>query len=165
MKALKTRMIQLSPSLLVIALDQITKLAVIRALRPYDAIPVIPGFFNLVHVRNPGIAFGLLSRWGTAWSVFLLSALTIAAIILLLVWFSRLRDDRRTSFGLSLIIGGAVGNLIDRVRLGEVVDFLDFYVGSFHWPAFNVADSAVTVGTICLALSILFEQSAKKQRI
>jgi signal peptidase II len=159
-------MIQLLPSLLVIALDQVTKLAVIRALRPFDAIPVIPGFFNLVHVRNPGIAFGLLSQLGTAWSAFLLSAVTTAAIILLILWFARLRDDdRRTAFGLSLIIGGAVGNLIDRVRLGEVVDFLDFYMGSFHWPAFNVADSAVTVGTIWLALSILFEKSAKKQRI
>jgi signal peptidase II len=159
-------MIQLLPSLLVIALDQVTKLAVIRALRPFDAIPVIPGFFNLVHVRNPGIAFGLLSQLGTAWSAFLLSAVTTAAIILLILWFGRLRDDdRRTAFGLSLIIGGAVGNLIDRVRLGEVVDFLDFYMGSFHWPAFNVADSAVTVGTIWLALSILFEKSAKKQRI
>jgi signal peptidase II len=166
MRGVKTRMIQLLPSLLVIALDQVTKLAVIRALRPFDAIPVIPGFFNLVHVRNPGIAFGLLSQLGTAWSAFLLSAVTTAAIILLILWFGRLRDDdRRTAFGLSLIIGGAVGNLIDRVRLGEVVDFLDFYMGSFHWPAFNVADSAVTVGTIWLALSILFEKSAKKQRI
>lgn len=166
MRGVKTRMIQLLPSLLVIALDQVTKLAVIRALRPFDAISVIPGFFNLVHVRNPGIAFGLLSQLGTAWSAFLLSAVTTAAIILLILWFGRLRDDdRRTAFGLSLIIGGAVGNLIDRVRLGEVVDFLDFYMGSFHWPAFNVADSAVTVGTIWLALSILFEKSAKKQRI
>jgi signal peptidase II len=166
MRGVKTRMIQLLPSLLVIALDQVTKLAVIRALRPFDAIPVIPGFFNLVHVRNPGIAFGLLSQLGTAWSAFILSAVTTAAIILLILWFGRLRDDdRRTAFGLSLIIGGAVGNLIDRVRLGEVVDFLDFYMGSFHWPAFNVADSAVTVGTIWLALSILFEKSAKKQRI
>lgn len=163
MRGLKTHMIQLLPALLVLALDQMTKLAVIRALRPYDAIPVIPGFFNLVHVRNPGIAFGLLSQLGTAWSALLLSALTTAAVILLILWFGRLReDDHRTAFGLSLIIGGAVGNLIDRVRLGEVVDFLDFYIGSFHWPAFNVADSAVTVGTIWLALSILFNPSAKK---
>jgi signal peptidase II len=163
MKISKTRMIHLLLALLVVALDQITKVAVIRALRPYDAISVIPGFFNLVHVRNPGIAFGLLSQLGTAWSSLLLSAVTTAAIILLILWFGRLRDsDHRAAFGLSLIIGGAVGNLIDRVRLGEVVDFLDFYAGSFHWPAFNVADSAVTVGTIWLALSILFAPSAKK---
>ena len=156
-------MIQLMPALVVIALDQITKAAVISALQPYEAISVIPGFFNLVHVRNPGIAFGLLSQLGTAWSRILLSSLTTAAIILLVYWFGRVRDkDRRAAFGLSLVIGGAVGNLIDRVRLGEVVDFLDFYVGSFHWPAFNIADSAVTIGTLCLALSILFEGSAKK---
>jgi len=156
-------MIQLLPALVVIVLDQITKVAVIRALQPYEAISVIPGFFNLVHVRNPGIAFGLLSQLGTAWSRVLLSALTTAAVILLIYWFGRVRDkDRKAAFGLSLVIGGAVGNLIDRLRLGEVVDFLDFYVGSFHWPAFNVADSAVTVGTLLLALSILFEGSAKK---
>jgi signal peptidase II len=156
-------MIQWLPALLVITLDQITKLAIVRALRPYDAISVIPGFFNLVHVRNPGIAFGLLSRLDTDWSGLLLSAVTTAAVIFLIFWFGRLKDDdRRTGLGLSLIIGGAIGNLIDRFRLGEVVDFLDFYVGSFHWPAFNVADSAVTVGAIGLALSILFEGKARK---
>ena len=160
---MRIMMIQLLPALVVIALDQITKVAVIRTLQPYEAISVIPGFFNLVHVRNPGIAFGLLSQLGAAWSRILLSALTTAAIILLIYWFGRVRDkDRRAAFGLSLVIGGAVGNLIDRLRLGEVVDFLDFYVGSFHWPAFNVADSAVTIGTFWLALSILFEGSAKK---
>jgi signal peptidase II len=163
MKGAKQWMIQLLPALLVIALDQLTKVAVMAALRPYDTIPVIPGFFNLVHVRNPGIAFGLLSQLGAAWSGLILSAVTAAAIILLIIWFGRLREgDRRTAFGLSLVIGGALGNLIDRFRLGEVVDFLDFYVGSIHWPAFNVADSAVTVGAVWLALSILFEQPAKK---
>lgn len=163
MRGVQTRMIRLWPAFLVIILDQMTKLAVVRALRPYDAISVIPGFFNLVHVRNPGIAFGLLSQLGTAWSTLLLSAITTAAVILLILWFTRLAGgDHRAAFALSLIIGGAVGNLIDRVRLGEVVDFLDLYVGSFHWPAFNVADSAVTVGTLWLALTILFNPSAKK---
>jgi signal peptidase II len=161
MKGAKTWMIQLLPALMVIAVDQMTKLAVLRALPPYDAIPVIPGFLNLVHVRNPGIAFGLLSQLGEAWSGLILSVCTTAAVILLVAWFARLKDnDRRTAFGLSLVIGGAIGNLIDRVRLKEVVDFLDFYVGSFHWPAFNVADSAVTVGAVWLALSILFEPSS-----
>jgi signal peptidase II len=141
----------------VTALDQITKLAVMGTLRLYDSIPVIPGFFNLVHVRNRGIAFGLLSQLGALWGTLLLSATTVAAIILLVLWLCRLRaGDDRTALGLSLIIGGAVGNLIDRVRLGEVVDFLDFYAGSFHWPAFNVADSAVTVGTFWVVLSMVF---------
>jgi signal peptidase II len=131
---------------------------VMSTLRLYDSIRVIPGFFNLVHVRNRGIAFGLLSHLGAGWGTVLVSATTAAAIILLVLWLSRLRaGDGRTAFGLSLIIGGAVGNLIDRVRLGEVVDFLDFYVGSFHWPAFNVADSAVTVGTFWVVLSMVFQ--------
>lgn len=163
MKKKRLPMGQWLPVLLVIALDQITKLAVIRSLRPYESIPVIPGFFNLVHVRNPGIAFGLLSQLGTLWSSLLLSSLTAAALILLVLWWARLKeDDHRTAFGLSLVIAGAIGNLIDRLRFGEVVDFLDFFIAAYHWPAFNVADSAVTVGTLWVAWSILFEGPAKK---
>lgn len=151
------------PVLLVILLDQVTKLAVIRALQPHEVVPVIPGFFNLVHVRNPGIAFGLLSQLGASWSSLLLSALTTAAIILLVVWWGRLKEkDPRTAFGLSLVVAGAVGNLVDRIRFGEVVDFLDFFIASYHWPAFNVADSAVTVGTAWVAWNILFEGPARK---
>jgi signal peptidase II len=151
-------MLLLFPAGLVMVLDQLTKLLVIHVLRPYESIVVIPGFFDLVHVRNRGIAFGLLNHLGAIWSSIVLSAITAAAVILLILWFTRLReDDRRIAFGLSLIIGGAVGNLIDRIRLGEVVDFLDFYVGSFHWPAFNVADSAVTIGTFWVALNMIFQ--------
>jgi signal peptidase II len=151
-------MFLLLPASLVIGLDQFTKLLVIHVLRLYESVVVIPGFFDLVHVRNRGIAFGLLNQLGAIWSSIALSALTAAAVILLIFWLTRLReDDRRMAFGLSLIIGGAVGNLIDRIRLGEVVDFLDFYVGSFHWPAFNVADSAVTLGTFWVALSMIFQ--------
>jgi signal peptidase II len=157
--------ILLLPALAVIALDQASKLAVISALTRYDSIPVIHGFFNLVHVRNRGIAFGLLSHLGATWSTLLLSATTVAAIVLLVLWVSRLRaGDHRTAFGLALIIGGAVGNLIDRLRLGEVVDFLDFYLGSFHWPAFNVADSAVTVGTIWVVLSMVITRPPEDKK-
>ena len=153
------------PALAVIALDQATKVAVIGMLRLHDSMTVIAGFFNLVHVRNRGIAFGLLSHMDAAWGTVFVSATTAAAVILLVLWLSRLRaGDRRTAFGLSLIIGGAVGNLIDRVRLGEVVDFLDFYAGSFHWPAFNVADSAVTVGTFWVVLSMLFHHPPEGQK-
>jgi len=149
--------ILLLPALAVVALDQASKLAVLRALSPYESIPVIHGFFNLVHVRNRGIAFGLLSSLGATWGTLLLSATTVAAIVLLLLWVGRLRArDERTAFGLALIIGGALGNLIDRIRLGEVVDFLDFYLRSFHWPAFNVADSAVTVGTFWVLWCMVF---------
>jgi signal peptidase II len=161
-----TRALFFLPALAVIVLDQATKLVVIGTLRLYDSVAVIPGLFNLVHVRNRGIAFGLFSHLGGWWSTLLLSATTAAAVILLVLWLSRLKaGDRWTAFGLSLIIGGAVGNLIDRIRLGEVVDFLDFYVGSFHWPAFNVADSAVTVGTFWVVLcTVITGKSEDKQR-
>jgi signal peptidase II len=84
-------------------------------------------------------------------------AATIAAVLLLLFWFTKLKDEeRRLIFGLSLILGGAIGNLIDRLRLREVIDFLDFHLGAYHWPAFNVADSAITVGTFWVAINLLF---------
>jgi signal peptidase II len=156
MRVRKVFMFLLFPAGLVIVLDQLTKLLVTHALRPYESVMVIPGFFELVHVRNRGIAFGLMNHLGAAWSSIVLSGVTAVAIVLLIFWLARLRENERwMAFGLSLIIGGAVGNLIDRIRLGEVVDFLDFYVGALHWPAFNIADSAVTLGTFWVALSML----------
>jgi signal peptidase II len=153
------------PALAVIILDQASKLAVIGTLPLHHSITVIPKFFSLVHVRNRGIAFGLMSHLGATWGTLLISAATAVAIVLLVLWICKLRrGDRRTALGLSLILGGAVGNLIDRVRLGEVVDFLDFYVGSFHWPAFNVADSAVTVGTFWVVLSMIFYQTKEIEK-
>lgn len=157
MSARRVTLFLVLPAGLVIALDQFTKLLLIHILRLYESMVVIPGFFDLVHVRNRGIAFGLLNHLGTSWSSIVLSAVTAVAVILLIFWLTRLKEEERwMAFGLALIIGGAVGNLIDRIRLGEVVDFLDFYVGSFHWPAFNIADSAVTVGTFWVALSMIF---------
>jgi signal peptidase II len=157
MSARRVTLFLLLPAGLVILLDQFTKLLLIHTLRLYESIVVIPGFFDLVHVRNRGIAFGLLNHVGATRSSIVLSAVTAIAVILLIFWLIRLKEEERwIAFGLALIIGGAVGNLIDRIRLGEVVDFLDFYVGSFHWPAFNVADSAVTVGTFWVALSMIF---------
>lgn len=157
MSARRVTLFLLLPAGLVIVLDQLTKLLVIHFLHLYESIVVISGFFDLVHVRNRGIAFGLLNHLGATWSSIALSAVTAAAVILLIFWLTRLKEEERwMAFGLSLIIGGALGNLIDRIRLGEVVDFLDLYVGSFHWPAFNIADSAVTVGTFWVALSMIF---------
>ena len=151
--------------LAVIALDQITKVVVSRILQVHETVPVIRGLFNLVHLRNRGIAFGLLNRPGNDYVFYLLTIVTMGAVLLMLFWFTRLRDeDRRIKFGLSLIMGGAVGNLIDRLRLKEVIDFLDFHIGPYHWPAFNVADSAITVGTIWLAIAIILEAPSKPQR-
>ncbi len=145
-------------TLAVVLLDQASKLAVTRWIPLHGTVTVIPGFFDLVHIRNRGMAFGILNRPDASPAYYLLVGGTIAAVILLLFWFRKTAGSNpRAGFGLSLIIGGAVGNLIDRVRLREVVDFLDVYAGSFHWPAFNVADSAITIGSVWLAVVILRE--------
>ena len=147
------------PALAVIALDQISKRAVMNNLRLHESVPVLSGFFDLVHVRNRGIAFGLMNRPGIDFVFYFLVAASLGAIALLLFWFFKLKegDDNRLTLGLSLILGGAVGNLIDRLRYREVVDFLDVYIGPYHWPAFNLADSAITVGTFLIAISLIFQ--------
>lgn len=145
------------PALAVILLDQVSKYIILRTIALHESIPVIGGFFSLVHTRNRGMAFGLMNRPGSDFSFYFLVAATIAAVLLLLFWFTKLKDEEsRLIFGLSLILGGAIGNLIDRLRLREVIDFLDFHVGTYHWPAFNVADSAITVGTFWVAINLLF---------
>ncbi len=145
------------PAVVIIVLDQISKFLIVRSMHIFESIPVISGFFNLVHIRNRGMAFGLMNRPGSNFSFYFLVAATIVAVSLLVYWFSRLKsEERRLILGLSLILGGAIGNLIDRLRFHEVSDFLDFYIGPYHWPAFNVADSAITVGTFWVAINILF---------
>ncbi len=150
------------PAILVVCLDQATKIAVIKELRVYESVPVINGFFNLVHVKNRGMAFGFLNRPDLNLGFWVLVSATVMAVFLLLLWFWRMKDAGRwTTLGLSLILGGAVGNLIDRIRLHEVIDFLDFYVGTWHWPAFNVADAAITVGAFMVGLTLFFSAPEK----
>ncbi len=145
------------PALAVILLDQISKYIVLRSIALHESIPVISGFFSLVHTRNRGMAFGLMNRPGSDFGFYFLVAATFGAVLLLLFWFTKLKDgERRLIFGISLILGGAIGNLIDRLRLREVIDFLDFHIGAYHWPAFNLADSAITVGTFWIAINLLF---------
>ena len=141
----------------VLILDQITKYAVMAYLAPYEVIETVPGFFNLVYYRNPGAAFGILNKAG-ALGKYILLAISAGALFFI-ASLVRSSKDRLYTFGLSLIAGGAAGNLIDRAREGSVVDFLDFYIGGLHWPAFNVADSAITAGVVCALLS--FFTSAK----
>lgn len=149
------------PALLIILADQISKYAVMRYLKLHESVSVITGFFDLVHVRNRGMAFGLLNRPDINFGFYILVAASIGAIVLLTVWFIRLKEnDKLTVLTLSLILGGAVGNLIDRLRFREVVDFLDIYIGQYHWPAFNVADSAITVGAFLLAFIMFFRQKS-----
>lgn len=146
------------PAMVIIILDQISKWSIIRFLGEHESVKVT-GFFNLVHVRNRGMAFGLMNRSDFDAGFYLLTVATVVAIVLLLVWFFKLKkEDSRLAFGLSLILGGAVGNLIDRLRFREVIDFLDFRLGAYHWPSFNVADSAITVGTFWVAIILIFHQ-------
>jgi signal peptidase II len=142
--AFKARYLLLS--LVVLVLDQWTKWLVEVHLPRGVSQPVIGGFFNLVHVQNSGVAFGLFAEQGAArsWMLALLGLVALSAVAVYF-WITP-RGDLLLLTALALVAGGAVGNLIDRIAAGGVTDFLDVYVGSYHWPAFNVADSAITVG-------------------
>ncbi len=142
----------------VFVLDQVTKFWAERALTLYAPLE-ITGFFNLTLVYNPGAAFSFLSTAG-GWQRWMFSGIALAAVTLILFWLARLpRDARLTILSLGLILGGAAGNLVDRLRLGKVVDFLDFHYAGLHWPAFNVADAAITVGAVCLIIATFTEQA------
>lgn len=142
---------------IILVLDQVTKYIVEKYIRLYDVAVVIPGFFNLTHVRNKGAAFGILSNMPGIWrSIFFITVTLIAvAVIAVLI---RKTHERLLLTAFSLITGGAIGNMIDRVRYGEVVDFIQWYVKSFYWPSFNVADSAISIGVVLLAIDMLFSK-------
>jgi signal peptidase II len=147
----KKHILFLAITALVVLLDQLSKVWIITTLRLHEGFSLIDGFFNIVHVRNPGAAFGFLAAAPPLFRYIFFIAVTLAAILLILHYLrvSRIEHPSLVS-ALALILAGAVGNLIDRVRFGEVVDFLDVYIGAHHWPAFNVADSAISVGAVCL---------------
>ena len=139
-------------------LDRWTKLAVASAFPLHSSHPVVPGFFDLVHTRNTGIAFSMLNDASPLirdWLLPIFSAIAVAAIFL--IFWRQSEGAGRLRWGLALILAGAAGNLYDRLAYGYVVDFLDFYVGAWHWPAFNVADSCITVGAGLLLLDSLLK--------
>lgn len=143
----------------VLILDQATKAWVLANLPLGGSIPVIPGFFDLTHVHNPGGAFGFLAGMSPEIRSLLFVAVSLLATGLILYFYWQTPVGQRVlAVGISLLFGGAVGNLVDRIRFGIVVDFLDLYAGDLHWPAFNVADSAITVGVIIFAYHILFRK-------
>jgi signal peptidase II len=151
-------------ALLVVALDRLSKWAISHRLSLHDSIPVIPGFFRIVHAENPGAAFGLFADSPAEWKVTLLIlfSLIALAIVTALLWKSSHRLTS-TGIGLALILGGAVGNLWDRLVSKHVVDFLLFYIGRYQWPAFNVADSAIVVGAGLLVFEIVFTKSPRQK--
>jgi len=152
-------------ALLVITLDRVTKLIVARHIELQDSISVIPGFFRITHVENRGAAFGLFADSPSEWKVAMLVLFSLVALVVVvtLLWRSS-HVLTATGVGLSLILGGAVGNLWDRLFHGRVVDFLLFYIGQYQWPAFNIADSAIVVGAGLLVLEILFVKPTAKEK-
>ncbi|MGO9865856.1 MAG: signal peptidase II [Terriglobales bacterium] len=151
-------------ALLVLALDRATKWTIAHRLSMHGSITVIPGFFRIIHTENPGAAFGIFEDSPTAWKTGLLIGFSIVALLIVaaLLWKNSQRLTT-TGIGLSLILGGAVGNLWDRLVSRHVVDFLLFYVGRYQWPAFNVADSAIVIGAGLLVIEILFTKSPSQQ--
>jgi signal peptidase II len=147
---------QLLVMLGVVGLDQATKALLVRSLELHDSVPLVDGLLSLGHVRNRGAAFGLLSDWDLPYQPVLLSVLSIGALFAIALYFVRLPAAARLPrLALALVLGGAVGNLIDRARLGYVVDFIHVYWRQHQWPDFNVADSAITIGVTLLVFDIL----------
>ncbi|MEN6621682.1 MAG: signal peptidase II [Smithella sp.] len=147
----------------VIALDQITKCAISSRFFIHEAYPVINGFFNLVYVMNPGAAFGFLANASATFRYIFFIGITCLALVLIIYYL--IKNEKGTIISvisLTLIFGGAVGNLIDRIRFGEVVDFLDFYISTYHWPAFNVADSAICIGAALMIWEIIYGSKKRK---
>jgi len=151
------RMLHFLIAFCVVVLDRVAKLAVGRKIPLHDGIQIIPGFFRLTHLENRGAAFGLFADSPASWKIALLVTFSVIALVVVsrLLWKSS-SSFTITGMGLSLILGGAIGNLWDRLTAGHVTDFLLFYVGQYQWPAFNVADSAIVVGAGLLVYEILF---------
>jgi len=148
----------------VLALDRYTKWLIAHRLTMHDSITVIPGFFRIIHTENPGAAFGIFADSPSQWKVGLLILFSVVALLIVsaLLWKTS-HTMTSTGIGLALILGGAVGNLWDRIVSHRVVDFLLFYIGHYQWPAFNVADSAIVVGACLLVLEIVFAKSPSQQ--
>jgi signal peptidase II len=154
---------------LILLCDRMTKWLVAQKITLHDSVDVIPGMFRLTHVQNQGAAFGLFAESSFEWKVTMLVLFSLAALAVVsaLLWKNG-NALNATAIALSLVFGGALGNLWDRVSSGRVIDFLDFYVGSHHWPAFNVADSAIVVGALLLLSEIFLapqEEKAQEEKV
>lgn len=141
-----------------IFLDQLSKAWILSSFQLYESREVIPGLFNLVYVTNTGAAFSMLADVDSPWKhYFFLGVAGVAIVGLTIGWLKLRKENNLYGVALALIAGGAAGNLIDRVRFGSVVDFLDFYFGNYHWPAFNVADSAICIGAGLFLIVNIYE--------
>lgn len=144
----------------ILVLDQITKALVANLMHLYQAIEIVPNFVHLTYLKNTGAAFGVLAGTRSPLRMAFFVLVSSVAIGCVLYLLKNLRPGRTSLVAsLSLILGGAVGNLIDRLRMGEVIDFIDLHWHHFHWPAFNVADSSITIGVILLFIQMIRKQS------
>jgi len=147
----------------ILILDQVTKYIIEKRVRLYEVITVIPGFFNITHVRNKGAAFSLFASAPASFRALFFITVSIIAIVVIAFLIKKTAEFLQL-LAFSLIAAGAAGNLIDRIRYGEVVDFVQWYVKSYYWPSFNVADSAITVGVVFLAYDMIFGEGARLQK-
>ncbi len=152
-------------ALAVLVFGQLARWLIAANLALHDSIVLVPGFFRLTHVQNRGAAFGLFSDSPSQWKIAILISFSLVALVVVsaLLWKNS-HAMSVTGVSLALILGGALSNLWERLMSGYVVDFLDFYVGSYHWPAFNVADSAIVCGALLLVVEILFAGSPSHQK-
>ena len=143
----------------VVILDQVTKALILHYLPLHQNIAVIPGLFDITHIHNPGGAFGFMSGVSSKLRSIIFLFISSLAVGLIFYFYKKTPPSLPwLAAAFALIFGGAIGNLVDRLRFGVVVDFLDFYIGNWHWPAFNIADSAITIGIIIFIVHLLFKK-------
>ncbi len=145
-----------------LAADQLTKAIVAQKIPFLNSKSIIPGFFNLTHIRNRGAIFGFFSQSGSQFLYVILTLASLAALAFVIFYFFKTpTSERLTIISLSLILAGALGNLIDRIFRGYVIDFLDFYVKKWHWPSFNIADASITIGAFFIIFIFFFKKGLK----
>jgi signal peptidase II len=143
----------------VIVLDQITKAAIVAKFVKHESYAIVDGFFNIVYVMNPGAAFGFLANMSETFRYIFFTGITVVVILLIIYYIVKSKSQNMLMvISLTLIFAGAVGNLIDRIRFGAVIDFLDVYIGTAHWPAFNVADSAISLGAMLMIWGMIMSR-------
>lgn len=146
-------------AVVIVLLDQVTKIAIVKNFFLHESRPVIDGFFNIVYVMNPGAAFGFLAGASETFRYIFFIGITVLVIALIIYYIVKSTSQNIIYIiSLTLIFGGAVGNLIDRIRFGSVVDFLDIYIGTAHWPAFNVADSSISIGAVLMIWGMITQR-------
>ena len=144
---------------LVLLFDQVTKVVILKTMPLYHSVSVMPGFFSLTHIHNPGGAFGFLAGQSPDARRMIFLVISFFALCVIFYLYSNTpRSHSLLATGFAMIFGGAIGNLLDRIRFGKVVDFLDFYIGNLHWPAFNIADSAISIGMGIFVFHLLFKK-------